>query len=529
MQNREFTMDDYVAMLRRRLRVILVPALVAPLAGFLVSYGFAPKYTSQALILVEGQKVPENMVQPVVSEDLTARVVMLQQQILSQSRLQPMLERLYPAKSNQQVNEMIDGIRSNLAVEPVMTDLTQIGSTSSSGSKKARPPASSPVPGFYVEYTAANANEAKQICDELTALMVSENLKSVQAAANGTSDVLSKGLDDAKHNLDGLDAKLAAFKKKYVGQLPGDEENNLKILTGLNSQLEANTQTLNRAQQDKSYTESMLAQQLAAWRSTQASTNPETLEKQLSDLQSQMLQLQAKYTDDHPDVIKAKADIAEVKRKLAEVNQAAAEASDAGDQKASASEPPEIRQLRLQIHQYEDLISAGTRDQKRLQQEIELYQGRVSLSPAVEEEYKQLTRDYDTGQKDYQDLLAKMSTANLTIQMTNQSEGEQMLPVNPANLPDAPSFPNRLFFAGGGLGAGLAVGLGLALLLELTDKSIRTDADAYAALELPVLVTVPWVNALAKNGANGGHRNGKSGNSFWQRNRGSKQHTGVGV
>ena len=66
---------------------------------------------------------------------------------------------------------------------------------------------------------------------------------------------------------------------------------------GLNSQLEANTQTLNRAQQDKAYTESMLAQQVAAWRSTQSSTNPQTLEKQLSDLQSQLLSLQARYTD----------------------------------------------------------------------------------------------------------------------------------------------------------------------------------------------------------------------------------------
>ena len=86
-------------------------------------------------------------------------------------------------------------------------------------------------------------------------------------------------------SLDELDSKLAEFKKQYVGQLPGDEENNLKILMGLNSQLESNTQTLNRAQQDKAYTESMLAQQLAAWKSSQSSTNPQTLEKQLSDLQ----------------------------------------------------------------------------------------------------------------------------------------------------------------------------------------------------------------------------------------------------
>ncbi len=73
-ENRELTIDDYLAMLRRRAKVILIPALLAPLAGLLVSYLFPPKYTSQALILVESQKVPETMVQPVVSEDLTARI-----------------------------------------------------------------------------------------------------------------------------------------------------------------------------------------------------------------------------------------------------------------------------------------------------------------------------------------------------------------------------------------------------------------------------------------------------------------------
>ena len=241
------------------------------------------------------------------------------------------------------------------------------------------------MPGFRVTFTASKPREAQQICNELTTLLVDENLKSVQAAASGTSDVLSKGIDDAKRHLEELDSKLAAFKKQYVGQLPGDEENNLKILMGLNSQLEANTQTLNRAQQDRAYTESLLAQQLAAWKSSQSSTNPQTLQKQLSDLQSELLQLQARYTEDHPDVIKAKADIAEVKKKLAEINKASSDAPDSASDKASAMEPPEIRQLRLQIHQYGDLIAAATRDQKRYQQEIAVYQGRVSLSPSVEE------------------------------------------------------------------------------------------------------------------------------------------------
>ena len=347
-------------------------------------------------------------------------------------------------------------------------------------------------------------------------MMIEENLKSRQDVARGTSDLLDKGLEDAKHKLDDLESKLAGFKKQYVGQLPGDEENNLKILMGLNSQLDANTQTLNRAQQDKSYTESLLAQQLAAWRASQSSSNPESLQKQLTGLQTELLQLQARYTDDHPDVIKAKADIAEVKKKLAEVNSATAQTDDPANEKASAMEPPEIRQLRLQIHQYSDLLAAATRDQKRLQQEISVYQGRVALSPAVEEQYKQLARDYDNAQKNYQDLLADKSKSDLALKMEQQSQGERMFTLNPANLPDAPSFPNPLYFAGGGLGAGLALGFGLALWLELRDKSIRNEADAEAALELPTLVAIPWVGEQLPTNGQG---------RFWKRGKQERKET----
>src|SRR5579872_2544109 len=431
-------MDDYLAMLRRRARVILIPAVLAPVVGFLISYAFPPKYTSQSTILVERQKVPENMVQPVVSEDWTARVATLQQQVLSQTQLQPIVQKIYPNKSGQEMSQIIDDIRENMTVEPVVSDLSL-----TSGTLKKKPGQSSPVPGFTVSFTAANAREAQQICNELTSLMVTENLKEIQATAQGTSDVLDRGIEDGKRSLDDLDSKLAAFKKQYVGQLPGDEENNLKVLMGLNSQLEANTQTLNRAQQDKSYTESMLAQQLAAWRSSETSTNPQALQKQLSDLQSQLIQLQARYTDDHPDVIKTKADIAEVKKKLAEINNANDKGGDGATDKASGSEPPEIRQLRLQIHQYGDLIAQGTRDQKKLQQEISVYQSRVAASPAIEEEYKELARDYDNAQKVYQDDLAKQSASKMASQAENQAQGAQMALLNPANLPEAPSFPNR--------------------------------------------------------------------------------------
>src|SRR3989441_2496258 len=495
-ENRELNIDDYLAMLRRRLKVILIPALLAPLVGFLISYAFPPKYTSQSLVLVEEQKVPEGYVKPVVTEDIIQRIVTMQQQVLSRNRLQPMIDRLGLAKGKS-VDEVVDGIRLNLDIQPVQTTGT---------TPAKRKPGQNDVPGFYVNFTADNPREAQQICSELTSMLLEENLKAREQVAQSTTDFLSRQLDEAKHDLDDQDSKLAVFKRQYIGQLPGDEDNNMKILMGLNSQLDANTQTLNRAQQDKAYTESLLAQQVSAWKSSQSSNNPQSLDQQLTALQTQLLQLQARYTDDHPDVIKTKADIAEVKKRLAEVNTAASKGSDSPD-KGNLNEPPEIRQLRLQVHQYDGVIAQASRDQKRLQDDIRVYQGRVALSPAVEEQYKSLTRDYDTALKFYQDLLAKKSESEMATDMERRQQGEQMRLLNPANLPDTPSFPNRLLFAGGGLGVGLGIGLGLALWLELRDKAIRTEQDVTAALALPMLVSVPWLtDGLAFKDGNQNYR-----------------------
>jgi len=524
-ENRELTMDDYMAMLRRRLKVILIPALLAPIAGFLVSYAFTPKYTSQATVLVEGQKVPDSYVQPVITADFTQRVQTLGQEVLAPSRLSTLVKNLAIVRPEEE-SKLIADIQANMQLLPVITSMSDAaGGTGLSGAKKRRPSATDEaVPGFTVNYTDKNPVRAQKICNALTEAIVNENLRSREEVAQSTTEFLSRQVDDAKRALDEQDAKLAAFKKQYLGQLPTDVDNNMRMLMSLNSQLDASTQTLSRAQQDKAYTESMLAQQLATWKNSLSSTNPQTLETELSQLQAQLLQLEARYTDDHPDVIKAKADIAEVEKKLKEVN--SGKSSSSGDENVNAAEPPEIRQLRLQIHQYQTVIEQATVDQKRLQSQINLYESRTAMSPNVEEQYKLLTRDNDNAQAFYKDLLAKRSSAELGSNMENQQEGEQMNIMASAGLPDSPSFPVRPILAAGGLAAGLGVGLLLAILLEFSDKSIRTERDAAAVTDLPLLVSVPWLGGDEEEVST----NGNGRRKFWGRtDPPSKQHETIGV
>src|SRR6202521_1210363 len=528
-ENRELTMDDYLAMLRRRLKVILIPALLAPLAGYLVSYVFPPKYTSQSTVLVEGQKVPENYVQSVITADFTQRVQTLQQQVTSPSRLRPVIQSLNLVKPEEE-GKLISDIQQNLSVQPVITSMSAAANAAgASGAKKKKASASQePLPGFNVEYTDSNAARAQKICNAMTSLILDENLRTRAGIAQGTTDFLSRQVEDAKRAIDEQDSKLASFTKQYMGQLPGDADNNMRILMSLNSQLDATTQPLGRAQQDKTYTESMLAQQAAAWKSSQSSSNPQTLEQQLTQLQGQLLQLQARYTADHPDVIKTKADIAEIEKKLKQINAAAA-ASTATDtnEKASATEPPEIRQLRLQIHQYQGVIEQDTLDQKRLQSQIGIYQSRTAMSPNIEEHYKVLTRDNDNAQAFYKDLLAHKYSADLGSSMETQQQGEQMQILVAAGLPDFPSFPIRPLFAAGGLGAGLALGLLIAIWLEFSDKSIRTEKNVAAIMDLPLLISVPWLGEDGEEAA----ANGNGRRRFWGRGdpASSKEHENVEV
>src|SRR5450432_2859745 len=163
-ENRELTMDDYLAMLRRRFKVILVPALLAPLAGFGVSYVFPPKYTAQSTVLVVAQKVPDNYVQPVITSDFTQRIQTLHQQVLSASRLRPVIQSLALVKPDDE-SKLIEDIQHNTTEEPVITSMS---SAASSGVKKPKPSAANQaVPGFIVSYSDSNAARAQKICNAI--------------------------------------------------------------------------------------------------------------------------------------------------------------------------------------------------------------------------------------------------------------------------------------------------------------------------------------------------------------------------
>src|SRR5487761_1506133 len=196
--HRTLTPEDYVAILKRRGWMIAIPLVILPIIAFGITFLVQPQYVSQTLVLIEQQKVPDNYVKPVVSEDLSGRLATMQEQILSRSRIQPIIERfnLY-ANTKMVMDDRIAKVRKMITIKPIHSDIEHTGG----------------LPGFYISYQANDARTAQLVCGEITSLFVSTNLHAQQQSAEDTTDFLKGQLDDAKRNLDEQDAKLAEFQR----------------------------------------------------------------------------------------------------------------------------------------------------------------------------------------------------------------------------------------------------------------------------------------------------------------------------
>jgi polysaccharide chain length determinant protein (PEP-CTERM system associated) len=478
----ELSVQDYITILRRRWALIAILAVAGGGLGFGASQVLPKSFSSETVVLVERPTVPGDLVKPVVTADTSQRLATMQQEILSRSRLEPIIHKLSLYTNDigrMPMDDLVSRLRANIEVTPVQP----MARTNAQG-----------LPGFSISVSFGDPDVAQQICSTVTSMFLEENLRMRRRQAETTTDFLSDQLETAKGKLDEQDSRLATFQRAHLGALPDDQDMNLNVLGGLASQLDAATQAMSRAQQDKAFAESSLAQQRAAWLATLQGRNPETHEQQIATLEAQLTALKSKYTEDHPDVVRLRSDIAAAKR-MAETIE---EESAAGEAPTTAqAEPAQIQSLRAQIHQYDQVIQDRTNQQEEIHRRIRLYQSRVEASPSIEQEYKALTRDYQSALEFYNTLLKQRDLAAMATDLERQKQSEQFRVLDPASYPDRPSFPDQTQFSLGGLAAGLALGAALTLLLEMRDTSVRSDRDIESLLHLPVLAVVPTLKTTS--------------------------------
>jgi polysaccharide chain length determinant protein (PEP-CTERM system associated) len=486
--HRELTADDYFAILKRRVRLIGVCAVVFLGVGIGLTYVLPPQYLSQTLILIEEQKVPEKYVVPVVTEDLSARLASMKEQILSRSRVQPIIERFNLfAGAGRTLDDRIEMTQKAIGIKAIQ---------SAHG-----------MPGFFISFKAQDARTAQQVCGEITSLFVSENLSAREQSAEGTTDFLKQQLEDAKRALDDQDAKLAEFERKNIGKLPGASLSvggsninmgsaSQSMLESLTSQLEASNQNVGRLEQSVTLLQAMVSQETQNQKNAEPAVGGVTVDErraQLKVLINQRNELLNQYSAQYPDVVTINRKISDLQAAIAHPS---VDPATVATQPKNQKDSPELFQLKTQLRGEQQNLASAKQEQSRIQEQIKLVQGKLEASPAIEEEYKQVTRDHEIALQFYNSLLGKMNESSMATALEHRQQGEHFQVMDAPNLPDSPTFPNPYIFAGCGLFAGIMVGVFISAWLEYRDTTLRNEKDVWAFTKLPTLATISFINGL---------------------------------
>jgi polysaccharide chain length determinant protein (PEP-CTERM system associated) len=465
------------------------------LGTVLVSMLLPNRYRSEATILVEPQKVPERYVIANTTLDIMDALQAMTQTVLSRSRLLQTIDEfgLYPKEKNRFVPEqLVELMRNNIEIEPLGKD-----------------PQGRQVNAFRISFTGDNPNVAQQVTSRLTSMFIEENLKTREQQAAGTTHFLQDQLETAHVELTQRGEQLRDFKMRYLGELPEEQQGNLGILTGLQTQLQ-NTETgLNRAREQRSYLESLIAQyhRMAAVGGSlpgPSGLSPvEAAQQELARLRGERAELVSRYTLRHPDVRKMDQQIAQSEALVERLAKAAKDSEgDKGQATTSSSGgvpgDTALAQLNSQLEANRLEIATLSESQKRLASQIAEYQRRLNLTPVREQQLTDLASGYELAKQNYTDLLNKKTQSELATNLEIQQKGQQFRIVDQPSLPVKPSSPNRIKISLGGAAAGLALGVGLAFLMVTRDHSVPDEQDARQRFGIPLVVGVPLLPSPAQ-------------------------------
>ena len=496
---------DILQMVRRRIWLIVVPPIVALFIGLVYSSTIPNLYQSDMLIAIDPQRVPDAFVRSTVTLETDRRMDALTVQVLSRRTLQGLIEKfdLYPEE------------RKTLPLEDVIAKMREAIAVPQEFPRPRWGQIPQPT-AFHVRFTHVDPNIAARVAQEIGGVFVEQNARERGALAGATNRFLETQLAEARQRLEQQEQRLETFRQRHGKELPTQMQSNMQALTNSQLQVQSLVEAAARDRDRKLMLDRLYREAAAepppttpppAAGGTAQPAVAMTAQQALATARATLANLHLRYKPDHPDVVRTERLIAELEPKAAAEKAAADEAAAqaASNSSQTATTPPvadparreSLRQMRAEIETLDRQIAFKESEERRIRTEIAEYQRRVEAVPGLESEWVALTRDYDTQQQGYKDLLTKSTAAQVAANLEEQDIGERFRIVDPAVVPVNPVPSTRGRINAIGFAIGLFLGLGIAALLELKDSSFRSEVEVLEVLSLPVLASVPRVETEA--------------------------------
>jgi polysaccharide chain length determinant protein (PEP-CTERM system associated) len=458
---------------RRKWLAVLVFALPF-VAAVSVIVALPPMYRSTAVVLVDRQQVPEAFVRPTVTSELETRLQTISQEILSRNRLEALISRfgLYPALRKQGSNEEV--------VEKMRKD---IGLQLKTAEARGRAGATT---AFTLSYRGRDPQTVALVTNTLASFYIEENLKVRERQAAGTADFLKGQLAATRKRLDELEARVSEFRKRYLGELPQQMQANMATLENLNTQLRLNSDGQVRAAERRDSLTALVAEAASSPQSFGAAPGGPTLAEphaaRQARLRLELASAQARFTQEHPTVLRLKIELAATEQEPP--------SSSGPDAAAAGPTSPYAMRLREALSGTESEIKVLKAEEQRLRATIAAYQARLENTPKREQEFQEVSRDYESTKQLYDSLGKRHEEAQLAESMEQRQKGEQFRILDLAVPSQIPAAPNRLKL----LVVSLVLSVGLAgavlMLAEMLDTSFHSTDELGKFSSIPVLASV---------------------------------------
>lgn len=450
----------------RRRWWILVPAALG-LGGSIFLASSLPKvYRASTTILVMRQSIPEDIVRTTVTTRVEERIRSLKIQVKSRRYLELVVKELGLAPANASEGEM-ERSCAKLS-QNVDLDWDRQG-----------------LSWFNIMADDGNSKRAADIANRLAELFIEQNSALREAQAKGTVETVEGWLEKIEKDLRQREAELARYKSQNLYELPDQQAATLQLLNAAQARIQQLTSDIQmRSERLATARAEDKARRATANALGVPVMNDDPDARAFAQMQRELQDLLTNYTDENPLV----------KRKREQITQFAANHPELGAAKSADSEivvpgSPEIGRLQGEIRGLEA-------DRDREQRNVDTLRRRIENMPVRQQELAELTRDYETLQKQYDANFAQKEQARRAQDIEAAKKGEQFQiqdRARPSVKPDKPNVPAIVLL---GLLGGLGLGVGLASLLEFLDHTVRSE-DEFARRypDFPILGSIPNLDA----------------------------------
>ncbi len=167
---------------------------------------------------------------------------------------------------------------------------------------------------------------------------------------------------------------------------------------------------------------------------------------------------------------------------------------------AAGSEPSVISmfevqdaEIRIEMEKADNEIVRREKEQDEVAHQLKALQARLLKGPALEQDLAALMRQLDTLKVQYANIQGKKFNSSMAAKLETDTSKDTYKIIDEASLPVRPVFPDRRQIILMGIAGGILLGLGAAVGREFLDPTLRSEEEAAAVLNLPVLASIPEV------------------------------------